>query len=495
MFVTKIKVAVVGAGIAGLASAIRLQHKGYQVHVFDTGSVPGGKMGERFLGKYRFDTGPSLFTRPDLVDELFSLCGLKSDEYFHYKPLDVVCHYFYPDGLEFRAPAGKDALASAMEQSFGEPAQNVRRFFRKSAFLYRITAPVFLERSLHRLDTYIRPSGLRGIMNLPFIDMFRSMAYRNERSFNTPYAQQFFNRFATYNGSSPYKAPATLNVIPHLETELGAFYPQGGMVQIARSLHQLAERIGVQFHFNSKVKQILVEQGHVTGLALESGAVFHAPMVLSNADVYHTYRHLLPVPMPKRVAEVDSSSSALIFYWGIKKQFPQLGLHNIFFSEDYRKEFDQIWGQRSTPEDPTVYVNITSKCDPSDAPEYGENWFVMVNVPANDGHDWAQLRKDVRCRVLQKLSSLLKVNLESLIEEEDVLDPVLIEARTSSFRGALYGSSSNKRMAAFFRQRNKSEQIGGLYFAGGSVHPGGGIPLCLLSAKIAASLTPAQRGV
>lgn len=481
---------MVGAGIAGLAAAIRLQRKGYQVHVFESGHVPGGKMGERFLGKYRFDTGPSLFTRPDLVDELFALCGLKPEAHFHYTPLPVVCHYFYPDGLEFQAPAGKDALARAMQQSFGEPEDNVLRFFRKSAFLYRITAPVFLERSLHRLDTYLRPTGLRGILNLPFIDMFRSMASRNELSFHTPHARQFFNRFATYNGSSPYKAPATLNVIPHLETELGAFYPQGGMVQIARSLHQLAESQGVQFHFNSKVKQILLERGQVTGLALENGEVFPASLVLSNADVYHTYRHLLPVSMPKRVAAVDSSSSALIFYWGVKKQFPQLGLHNIFFSSDYRKEFAEIWEQRSAPEDPTVYVNITSKCDASDAPDYGENWFVMVNVPAHEGHDWERIKEDVRSRVIQKLSAALKVDLASLIEQEDVLDPVLIEARTSSFRGALYGSSSNKRMAAFFRQRNKSAHIKGLYFAGGSVHPGGGIPLCLLSAHIAASLTP-----
>ncbi len=451
-------------------------------------------MGERFLGAYRFDTGPSLFTRPDLVDELFTLCGRNPHTDFHYRQLPVVCHYFYPDGHTFQAPAGKEALALAMQQSFGEPAANVLRFFRKSAFLYRITAPVFLERSLHRLSTYLRPTGIRGILSLPFIDMLPSMASKNEKTFRTPYARQFFNRFATYNGSNPYRAPATLNVIPHLETVMGAYYPDGGMVQIARSLHKLAEQQGVVFHFNSKVKNIAVAGGRVSGLVLENGDFFEAALVLSNADVYHTYRHLLPVAMPKRVAEVDSSSSALIFYWGVKQHFPQLGLHNIFFSADYKKEFEQIWDSKTAPEDPTIYINITSKCDAADAPEDGENWFVMVNVPAHDGQDWALVTKELRRRVIAKLSALLHVNLEALIEQEDVLDPVLIESRTSSFRGALYGSSSNKRMAAFFRQRNKSAQIKGLYFAGGSVHPGGGIPLCLLSAKIAASLTPAPHG-
>lgn len=491
---TKNKIAVVGSGVAGLAAAIRLQRKGYEVQVFEASSTPGGKMGSKKLGGYRFDTGPSLFTRPDLVDELFELCEVNPREYYRYHQLPVVCHYFYPNGKQFQAPAGAEALAQAMEQVFGEPAEGVRRFFRKSAFLYRITAPVFLERSLHRLDTYLRPAGLRGIFNLPFIDMLPSMARRNESFFKTAEVRQFFNRFATYNGSNPYKAPATLNVIPHLETVMGAYHPKGGIVQIARSLHALAEQMGVVFHFNARVKQIRMQQGRIQGLLLEDGRNIDAGTVLSNADVYHTYRHLLDVPMPQRVANVDSSSSALIFYWGVKQKFPQLGLHNIFFSSDYRREFAQIWDAQTAPDDPTIYVNITSKYEADDAPEYGENWFVMVNVPANRGQDWTTIRTRLRKVVLDKLSELLHVDMAALIEVEDVLDPVLIESGTASFRGALYGSSSNKRMAAFFRQRNKSGQIQGLYFAGGSVHPGGGIPLCLLSAKITASLTPPASG-
>ncbi len=488
---TKNKIAIVGSGVAGLAAAIRLQRKGYQVHVFEASAVPGGKMGNMKLGAYRFDTGPSLFTRPDLVDELFEHCGVNPRAYYRYQQLPVVCHYFFPNGKQFQAPAGAEALALAMEKVFGEPADGVRRFFRKSSFLYRITAPVFLERSLHRLDTYLRPTGLRGIINLPFIDMLPSMARRNESFFKTAEVRQFFNRFATYNGSNPYKAPATLNVIPHLETVMGAYHPQGGIVQIARSLHALAERMGVVFHFNAPVKQIRIHRGKVQGLLLEDGQIIDAETVLSNADVYHTYRHLLEVPMPQRVANVDSSSSALIFYWGVKRKFPQLGLHNIFFSSDYQREFAQIWEEQTAPDDPTIYVNITSKYDAEDAPEYGENWFVMVNVPANRGQDWTRIRTQLRKIIIDKLSEVLHVDLASLIEAEEVLDPVLIESKTASFRGALYGSSSNKRMAAFFRQRNKSKQIEGLYFTGGSVHPGGGIPLCLLSAKITASLTPA----
>ncbi len=182
----------------------------------------------------------------------------------------------------------------------------------------------------------------------------------------------------------------------------------------------------------------------------------------------------------------EPSSSAMIFYWGIKKKFDQLDLHNIFFAEDYKKEFDCIFKDNSVDSDSTIYIHVSSKMKPDDAPETGENWFVMVNVPSNSGQDWEILRKKIRANVLLKLSRLLKTDIEPLIEVEDYLDPIRIEERSSSFAGSLYGASSNDRMAAFFRHPNFSN-VKGLHFVGGSVHPGGGIPLCLLSAKIAVS--------
>jgi phytoene dehydrogenase-like protein len=179
----------------------------------------------------------------------------------------------------------------------------------------------------------------------------------------------------------------------------------------------------------------------------------------------------------------------MIFYWGIKKQFQQLDLHNIFFSADYKTEFEHIFQNHSVSEDPTVYIHVSSKYIKEDAPENSENWFVMVNVPSNSGQNWEELRASIRASILKKLSKLLAIDIESLIEEEDYLDPIRIEERTSSHSGALYGASSNNRMAAFFRHPNFSK-VKGLYFVGGSVHPGGGIPLCLLSAKIAIADIP-----
>ena len=191
----------------------------------------------------------------------------------------------------------------------------------------------------------------------------------------------------------------------------------------------------------------------------------------------------------KRTLEQEPSSSAMIFYWGIKKQFENLDLHNIFFSADYKNEFDTIFNQKTVCDDPTIYIHVSSKYNKNDAPLDSENWFVMVNVPSNSGQDWEITREKVKENVLSKISRLLGEDISALIEEEDYLDPIRIEQRTSSFAGALYGASSNDRMAAFFRHSNFSK-VKGLYFVGGSVHPGGGIPLCLLSAEIATREIP-----
>jgi phytoene desaturase len=174
----------------------------------------------------------------------------------------------------------------------------------------------------------------------------------------------------------------------------------------------------------------------------------------------------------------------LIFYWGINAQFPELDVHNIFFTEDYQKEFDAIWKRRSLDSDPTVYVHISSKCQHDDAPQGAENWFVMINVPANCGQDWDQLIAEARKHILEKLSRNLGRAIEPLIVCEELLDPRKIEQKTASYQGALYGTSSNNQFAAFLRHANFSSKLNGLYFVGGSVHPGGGIPLALLSAKI-----------
>jgi phytoene desaturase len=295
---------------------------------------------------------------------------------------------------------------------------------------------------------------------------------------------QIFNRQATYTGSSPYLASGLLTFIPHLEFNLGTFFPDGGMHEITTSLVNLAESRGVKIKYNSRIERININKKKVAGVKL-NGNSFEADLVVSNMDIVPTYKNLLPdLKQPKQVLDQERSSSALVFYWGIDREFSELDLHNIFFSRDYQEEFNHIFKLYDVYDDPTVYVNISSKVCQKDAPEGHENWYVMINVPSDTGQDWDKLIVYSRANILKKLSGILNCNIKKHIISESLLEPRTIESNTSSFRGSLYGASSNHWLSAFIRHPNFHKKIKGLYFCGGSVHPGGGIPLSILSAKI-----------
>jgi len=480
------KAIIIGAGIAGIATAVRLAIKGYAVEVFEANSYPGGKLSEFTKDSFRFDAGPSLFTMPQYVAELFKLAGKDPANYFTYQRLDILCKYFYEDGTQFVSYTDKDSFSRCLSIKSISDKKSIDKFNRNSKKIYNITSHVFLERSLHRLKTYLRWDAIKSIFRIGQIDATRTMHQANASFFADKRMVQFYDRYATYNGSNPYQAPATLNVIPHIEQHFGAYFPDGGMYSITTSLVKLAEELGIIFHYNSPVKEIILERRKVRGVMLKDGLIT-ADVIVSNMDVWFTYHKLLkghPKLFPKKILAQERSSSALIFYWGINKQFPQLDLHNIFFSADYEAEFNHIWQQKDIYSDPTVYLNISSKFKANDAPAGCENWFVMINVPSNTGQNWDRLIADSRQNILNKLSKNLGEDIRKLIISESILDPRVIESRTSSYQGSIYGTSSNSRFAAFLRHANRSAKINNLYFCGGSVHPGGGIPLCLLSAKI-----------
>ncbi len=476
-------IGIIGAGIAGLAAAARLAAKGHQVTVYESNAYPGGKLSELRMQGYRFDAGPSLFTMPHYVDEIFEQAGEDPASWFSYQRLPIVCNYFWEDGTRLSAHADPGDFADEVEKVLGPPAQRVLSALADSRKKYELTGRIFLEKSLHLPGTWASVKVAKAMLRIPGLDLFTTMNTVNEKHLGHPKLVQLFNRFATYNGSDPYRTPGLLTIIPHFEHHIGAYYPQGGMFAITQSLYELALRKGATFHFQTPVTAIRVTGGKATGLEV-NGVDLPFDRIVSNMDVFYTYRRLLTEqPQPERTLRQEKSTSALIFYWGVKRRFPELHMHNIFFSEDYREEF-RLLSKGQVTDDPTIYVNITSKHSPEDAPAGAENWFVLVNVPYNSGQDWDRIIDRTRANALQKLSRILKTDVEALIECEDRLDPRTIESRTSSHLGALYGTSSNNRMAAFLRHPNFSSRIKNLYFCGGSVHPGGGIPLCLLSAKL-----------
>lgn len=488
------KAIVIGAGVAGLAAAIRLQVMGFDVTVFEKNDYPGGKLSHFESGGYQFDAGPSLFTRPQLIEELFEFAGEPIEEYFSYERVPIACNYFYEDGTVISAYADQEKFAVELQEKTNEPAVNLHRYLNKSANAYNHIAGIFLTYSLHKLQTLFKAPIFKAIQTVKWPYLFNSLNSYNMRSFESPKLVQLFNRYATYNGSNPYKAPAMLSLIPHLEHNEGTFYPKGGMISITNALYQLALKKGVKFNFGNGVEKIIRTQGEVKGVVVNHENQF-ADVVISNMDVYFTYQQLLGDTIKAaKVLKQERSSSAFIFYWGINKSFSQLDLHNIFFSDNYEKEFESLFKTKQPFGDPTVYINITSKREPSiQAPMGKENWFVMVNAPANQGQDWESIKSFYRTAILKKLSNSLGEEIEPLIEVEEVLSPVSIESKTASYMGSLYGTSSNSKTAAFMRHPNFSNTTKGLYFVGGSVHPGGGIPLCLSSAAIAANLVGEQQ--
>ncbi len=481
-------VCIIGAGIAGLSAAVRLQAKGFRVSVFEVNSYPGGKLTEFSEKGYRFDMGPSLFTMPQFIEELFEVSSKRIEDYFQYKQKETVCNYFYEDGTRFTAPKSIEGFVENASKSFDVEKNNITNYFKKSKKKYDATSSLFLENSLHKLNNYLTLDTLKAIFKVSSLDINTTLHNYNSSTFSDKKLVQLFDRFATYNGSNPYQTPGIMSMIPHLEQYFGTYFPKGGMHSITQSIYTLAVDLGVEFHFKSLVSEILTKNKKSIGIKVNNEVV-KFDYVISNSDVVPTYRKLLKnEKAPENILQQERSSSALIFYWGIKKEFPELDLHNIFFSEDYKKEFDCIFYDKNVYNDPTVYVNISSKEENNDAPINSENWFVMVNVPSNTGQDWDIIIEETRKNIIKKLSKNLGVDLSNLIEFESILDPRLIESNTQSYQGALYGAASNNKFAAFLRHPNFSQKISNLYFCGGSVHPGGGIPLCLLSGKIVSEL-------
>ena len=479
---------VIGSGIAGIATAIRLACQGFVVSIFEKNEFAGGKLSSFSLGDYRFDFGPSLFTMPHFVDELFELAGENPRNHFQYKRKEIGCKYYWEDGIRLHAYGDTDRFLEEVDDKLGVPKHQLQDYLIRAEKKYNRTVPIFLEQSLHKWRNYINKATLKGILHLFSYELDTTLHNVNTRRLIEPHLVQFFDRFATYNGSSPYQTPGMMTLIQHLEQHYGTFVPEKGMVDITNSLVALAKRKGVQFHYNTAVDEIIVDNKKAVGIRM-SGNTHQADVVVSNMDIVPTYRHLLPTQKaPEKSLRQERSSSAVIFYWGINRSFPDLDLHNIFFSEDYKAEFDALFKDKTITADPTVYVNISAKDVQGDAPAGKENWFVMINAPHDEGQDWEALSQELRKRVLYKLNRNLKINLDNCIEEEFVVTPPMIENKTASFTGALYGAASNNRMSAFLRHPNFSRRISNLYFCGGSVHPGGGIPLCLLSAKIVANL-------
>ena len=486
------KVAVIGGGLGSLSGAIHLARMGFDVQLFEQNDRLGGKVNELVMDGYRFDTGPTLLTMDFVIDDLFRFSGFERSDLLEFVPVDPICRYFFPDGSIMDASADMDRMTAAVESLSPGQGDAYGKFLEYCRQIYDLTAEIFLFTPIHEIRKMLEKGDLSTLLNLRKIDPFRTMHQGICRFFSDPRLIQLFDRYATYTGSNPYKAPATLNIISYVEHGLGGYYIKGGMYRLVEALTNVAKKLGVEINTSAKVEKILWKSGKAEGIQVK-GEKATADYVLCGTDVVIAHNSLIDGLEKRRrkLNRLEPSLSGMIFLWGVKNTHPQLPQHNILFSEDYKREFDQIFGELHTPDDPTVYISISSKTDPEHAPQNSENWFVLLNMPylvdADRVKDWNSETERMREAVFAKLRKI-GIHISGHIETERIYTPEDLLTLYASNRGSIYGISSNSKTTAFKRHANRSRDIEGLYFAGGSVHPGGGIPLTILSGKMAAEL-------
>lgn len=476
-------ITVIGAGLGGLSAAIALAARGRKVTVLEQLDRPGGKMGELTQAGFRWDTGPSVITMRDVFERLFALADRRLEDYVDLVPLHPVTRYFWRDGLVFDAVLSEAEMRKQIGAFSPPDAENYSQFMRYAAKLFDTVKEPFL---------YSRKPGLRDLTRLPLrdalkIDALRTMAQSTSATFRDKRLVQLFNRFATYNGSSPYKVPATLNTIAHVELAAGAFYPRGGVYQIAKAYEKLTRELGVDIRYNTPVRRITTKRGRVTGVEIGGNTVgeisLSADAVVCNADYTHARVRLLDAGGGDKL---EPSCSGFVLMLGVRGQSPRLAHHNIFFCDDYPREFNDIFARKVAAEDPTLYVCITSKTDPAHAPPGCENWFVLVNAPyLSAAYDWQLHAAEYAALIKRMLARQAGLDPRQIVVEK-ILTPADLQQRYGGNRGAIYGFSSNSMSAAFQRPDNRDRKLRGLYYASGSAHPGGGVPLVTLSGMAAA---------
>ncbi len=482
------KVAIIGAGLSGLACAIRLAKTGYQVVVYEKNKSAGGKIVELKGKGYRFDTGASILTLPEKVEELFAFVGEPFTDYLKLKKLEINSRFFYPDGTIIDAFSDTNKFAATIEKQSQVGKEKVIRFLKRNRTLYDLTSEIFLFSPFQKIASVPILKAVKLVTNIFFLKLFKTMHTLNKKWFGDKRIVQLFDRYATYNGSDPYRASATLSVISHLEHNIGSYLPEKGMFQLIKALVLLCKKHGVELKFDTTVQEITIDGNRIKGLRID-GKFYNYDIIINNTDVFYTYKKLLNgYTHSGKIFRRELSSSSIIFYWGVNKTFNNLQVHNILFTENYKEEFDYIFRKKMLYDDPTVYIYISSKVNSTDAPEGSENWLVMINTPNDDNHNWNWLVPQARKSILKKIHHILNVDLEKYIEFEKHSSPSGIEKWTNSFKGSLYGPSSNSVFSVFQRHANFKRTMKGLYFAGGTVHPGGGIPLCMASAKIVSEL-------
>ncbi|MGI4955323.1 MAG: phytoene desaturase family protein [Janthinobacterium lividum] len=486
-------IGVVGAGLAGLASACVLAARGHKVILFDKNDWLGGKAAQLEQDGFRFDMGPTILTVPHVLERVFTEAGRKMSDYLDLRRLDPQWRCFFEDGSVLDLQEDVAKMAAVIADYAPGSEQGYQDFIAMSAKLHEVSEKFFFWKSVEGIADTLEFKGmnLATLKDVMSLRMGTSVASQIRKRVPDARVSQMLDHFVQYVGSSPYASPAVLCSIGHMQTDLGVWYPMGGTRAVPQALEKLAGELGVDLRPRTGIARILSEDGRASGVVTEGGETIRLSAVVSNMDSVRTMRELVGGPPARKFArrwKRDPACSGVVLYLGLNKGYDHLAHHDFVFSADPKVEFDWIYGKGEPAPDPTCYIAATARTEPGVAPPGGEALYVLVHTPyLRPHHDWSKMFPAYRQVILDKLKRCAGMpDIEERIVFEHHLTPQDIHERYNVLNGAIYGLASHGKVNGAFKPGNRSRDLKGLYMAGGAAHPGPGMPMVLMSGWIAA---------
>ncbi|HEX2992356.1 MAG TPA: phytoene desaturase family protein [Anaerolineales bacterium] len=477
---------VIGAGIGGIATAARLAKNGYNVTVLEKESTPGGRANQIVRDGHRIDIGPTLFLMPEIWEETFAALGEKMSDHLELTRIDPTYKVHFDDGLKLELTSNLGDMQIQLEKVEKTAFTGFLNYIAEGSKHYKMSVEKFVGRNFYSIFDYF------SIGNLPLLFQLKALKkhYANtSRFFKDERLKAAFTFQNMYLGLSPYDAPATYSLLQYTELAEGVWYPKGGMYAGIQALVKIAEKLGVQFIYDAPVRKLKVEGSKIKGVKLQDGREFVGDIFVGNADLPYIYKELLPENSEaKKLEDKLYTCSTIMFYWGVDKKYPQIAHHNVFLGGNYKASFDQIFNDHTLPDVPSFYVHAPARTDKAAAPEGQDTLYVLVPVghlDARSEQDWQAMIDRARQTVLNRLANEMGiVDLREHIKFEIVYQPKTWKERFNLEKGAAFGLSHNFWQVGYLRPQNRHKQYKNLYFAGASTHPGTGLPIVLLSARL-----------
>lgn len=479
-------IVVIGGGLGGLSAAISLAQAGYTVSLYEKNAHLGGKLNRLETEGFGFDLGPSILTMPHIFNRLFEQSGRQLEDYVPIKQLEHEWRSFFMDGTVLDLYNSVDDMLDKNDELSEKDIEEFKDYLAYTKTLYEKTEEGYFNKGLDTLKEVLDHHGY--LTSLKDFDYFHTMSQGVDKRISNPYLRDMLKYYIKYVGSSADNAPAILNVLAYVQFNFGLWYVEGGMHKLGEGLVKLAEEEGVSIHTGTEVEEILTDsKKKVTGIRLATGEVVLASRVVSNMEVIPAYDRLLNVEKKeteKLEKKFEPAASGIVLHLGVNREYPQLAHHNFFFSHDSENNYESVFEKHELPKDPTIYLVNSNKTDPSQALPGHENIKILPHIPYLQDEpftdaDYARLRE----RVLIKLEHMGLTDLRKHIVFEDQWTPKDIEETYYSNRGAIYGVVSDRKKNKGFKFPKRSQLFKNLYFVGGSVNPGGGMPMVTLSGQ------------